>query len=276
MNSILKLTKDVQSIGTVSDNRTFARYLGNLMLSFPEVVRTKTVRSVNEKMKGGDCTFQISWGKSINLDGEFFGGAREIYCHQVYFALPGFTINENDCVVDLGANAGLFTTLAAIHGRKVISVEAQDGFIPIIESNLRKNNCFDKAQIEWGIIGNGKGVVSVDDWQSRASHYRHEPPTLEMEELLKKYKVEQVDFMKIDIEGSEYALFENHPSWLKKVRRIAMEVHCKFGDANELATLFKNNGFEVWLLDNDLRQISQFKPEGTSESGYIYAHQIGT
>jgi len=43
--------------------------------------------------------------------------------------------------------------------------------------------------------------------------------------LLDRYGFEHVDFLKLDIEGSEFEVFSTRPSWLARVRAIAIELH---------------------------------------------------
>jgi hypothetical protein len=64
---------------------------------------------------------------SIDLDGWLFSGAREMYCRQVYFPSAEFELQAGALVMDLGANAGLFSVPAGRIGWRVIAVEAQRG-----------------------------------------------------------------------------------------------------------------------------------------------------
>jgi hypothetical protein len=88
-----------------------------------------------------------------------------------------------------------------------------------------------------------------------------------MEELLERHRVESVDFLKIDIEGSEFDLFRGAPAWLHRVRRIAMEVHPEFGPVAELARAIGSRGMKVEFRDNGLEAVEAIPAEG----GYLYA-----
>lgn len=47
-----------------------------------------------------------------------------------------------------------------------------------------------------------------------------------IEEIMKHFALHTIDFLKVDIEGAEYDLFEKTPlEILKKVNRIGMEYH---------------------------------------------------
>lgn len=47
-----------------------------------------------------------------------------------------------------------------------------------------------------------------------------------IEEILNQYSIKQVDLLKLDIEGSEKAVFEmNYEDWLSKCNAIIVEIH---------------------------------------------------
>ncbi|HKW27247.1 MAG TPA: FkbM family methyltransferase [Terriglobales bacterium] len=198
----------------------------------------------------------------IVLDGSMFSGAREMYVRQVYFAVDGFSISPGDAVVDLGANWGLFTTLAAKTGCRTIAVDVQQELLDHIPRLLRLNHC-DQAlvSIVCGVIGPNTGVVSL-----KPELLAGAPPVIAMDTLLSKFGLGCVDFLKVDIEGSEFALFSGDLGWLDSVRKIAMEVHTRFGDPSVLADLFRCHGFRVHLLENG-RIAKQIR----TESGYLFA-----
>lgn len=58
----------------------------------------------------------------------------------------------------------------------------------------------------------------------------------------------QVDLLKIDIEGSEFEIFneKNSLAWLEEVRMIAVEVHEEFGSTRDIVSVLEKNGFETF------------------------------
>jgi len=221
-------------------------------------------------MRKSMCRFRMGRGKALQIDGAYFSGAREIYCRRVYFAITGFDIWSEDISVDLGANVGLFTTLAASRGKKVISIEAQSGFIPMIGHNLRENHCSQKASVELGIVGSNKGLLSDPSARKKASHWVDEPRVLSLPELFRRHSITRVDFLKVDIEGSEFDLFSGDIGWLRKVEKIAMEVHPSYGEVSTIKSTLENAGFRVWLLDANQRRVTQL----TQSSGYVFAKRL--
>lgn len=261
-----RVVKELKGIMKKTSSHIFIFYIFKLLLNLRKIIETKTLKSVDDKMEGRTCSFQVFGNKTIVLDGKYFGGAREIICREVYFCLPGFQINDEDIVVDLGANVGIFTTLAAVCGKKVISIEAQSGFIPIIKSNLEKNNCLHKCFIEFALVGGDVGALANPEVYKNASHLFEDPPVISFTEIIKKYHIKNIDFLKIDIEGSEFSLFNNDISWLNQVDRIAMEVHLAYGSETSLKKKLEQYGFEVWLVDNQQNIVNSL----VGSDGYLF------
>jgi hypothetical protein len=167
--------------------------------------------------------------------------------------------------MDLGCNVGVFTVLAASAGKCVVAVEAQAGMLQRAESNLSLNGCAHRTQLIHGLVGAETGVFCADR-ASLTDPRIGDPPRLSMSELTAN--LPRIDLLKIDIEGSEFALFaeEGNPSWLNKVRRIAMEVHPKFGSAASLGSTLAAHGLRFQFVTNHGVPTSSLE-----EIGYLFA-----
>lgn len=125
-------------------------------------------------------------------------------------------IEKNDIVVDLGSNIGLFTRYAAEKSKKVISIEGS----PEHFSCLVKNT-YDLDNIQYlnaNIVGNNN---NSETWSHRKS-----PINITINDIFNLYRIEQIDFLKVDIEGGEYEIFETLTDEdLKKIKKIAIETH---------------------------------------------------
>jgi FkbM family methyltransferase len=262
-----RLASELRGIAKILSLQDAARYVVAVLHELPEIVRTRTLVPADRHATGREMSFHV-FGTEIQLSGDLLSSAREIYGRRVYFAMPQFRIQANDVVVDLGANAGVFTTLAARIARKVIAVEAQIGFCDEIRRNIKHNRSHADVAVEFGLVGSSSGCLADDQSVETASHFNGvRPPVLALCDILDRHKVEHVDFMKIDIEGSEFALFKEAHEWLPRTSKIAMEVHPLFGDPHELDGLLKRSGFCTTLLTDDLRPSHVISERG----GYIYA-----
>src|SRR5260370_24702397 len=150
--------------------------------------------------------------------------------------------------VDLGVKPGLFSVLAGGVGCRVIAVEAQRGFVRELKELASVLGVAAQISVENALIGARTGTLFKSSALASASHADgFVPPLVSMDELFLKHQVDQLDFLKVDIEGSEFDVFRAGSEWLSKVRRIAMEVHPEFGSASELQATLESSGMSVEL-----------------------------
>lgn len=267
MSAMAQLLANLGAIARVCGTPAALAFTRGVVITLPEVLRSKTLVSADRHMSGSCWPFSLQ-GISFELDGRFFGGAREMYCRQVYFPTPAFALNPGTTVVDLGANVGLFSIVAALAGCKVIAIEAQSGFVRELTDLASSYGLASRIIVENALVGSGTGVLSDPAVLASASHFEDSiPPVVSMAELLARHHVDQLDFLKVDIEGSEFDLFQTSGQWLRQVRRIAMEVHTPFGSVSDLQAIISSHGMSVELRDNDLCVVSHLPPAG----GYLFA-----
>ena len=129
----------------------------------------------------------------------------------------GICVENNDLVVDCGANVGLFAQYAISKGAsQVYSFELEDHWFDYLKQNTQNNPN----------INIYKGAVSDrdEDWNL--------PRIINSVTMGKR-----INFLKVDIEGWEYPTLINCPDeYLSMVDKIAIEIH--FGhDPDKLRTM---------------------------------------
>jgi FkbM family methyltransferase len=259
-----RLLSEVGGVGRMAGAKTGALFLARAVSNLRRVRRDGCLAAVDAKMAGRRYKCNCL-GATVNVDGAWFGVAREIYGRRTYFTPPGFTIGSGQTVIDLGANVGLFSVLAARLGGQVIAVEAQSQFLEIIASNLDANGC--SADVMHGLVGGRSGIAAVPGMLEEGSHYRTSPPILSLDWLVANRKIDRIDFLKVDIEGSEFDLLARDLRWLGITVRIAMEVHPDFGSPAQLSSALHEHGFHTELRDNRLKSVNRIPSSG----GYLYA-----
>jgi FkbM family methyltransferase len=267
MSALMKAYSNLRAVRHVCGMSTAFTYLCGMAVRFPEIVRTRSLRPADLWMERRNWCFRLQ-GVAIDLEGRLFSGAREMYCRQVYFPSAEFELRAGTVVMDLGANTGLFSVLAGRVGCRVIAVEAQRGFVRELKELALVLGVAPQISVENVLIGARTGTLSKSSALVSASHFEgFVPPSMSMDDLLSKHQVDQLDFLKVDIEGSEFDLFRTGAEWLIKVNRIAMEVHPEFGSAAELQATLESSGMAVELRDNDLYPVSALPAVG----GYLFA-----
>jgi hypothetical protein len=249
---IKKFTNNLLTIRAVNvlGIKTYFRYVFYFISSILSIFEFKDLRPLDKKMgkkhvenfiyNGNKFKFDCHYCDQKIKDGTYaFGVVREIYIRDCYFKyLPKDIYKNINNAVDIGANRGAFSSLMTSTAKFILSVEAQKEFKPIIENNLKRNK-HSNYSLEIGFVGYGGELAN------------HNIQLFTIEDLLDKNNIEQVDLIKMDIEGSEFALFDE-PSWLLRVNAICMEVHPEYGNPKKILKVLKKYDFEFKVADENL------------------------
>ncbi len=170
---------------------------------------------------------------------------REIYVDNVYEKF--MSINENDVVVDIGSNVGMFgCSILDKKPKTLYCLEPSSLLLKASKKNLHKYNISTKIILDNIAIGDTQNDV---DCFEKESIY----DIVSFKNFIIKYDIKYIDFLKIDCEGGEYSIFNNdNINYLKNnVKYIAMECHIK----NDTK---KQEKFKIFR-DHYLQQFSDVK-----------------
>jgi hypothetical protein len=237
----------------------YLRFIYNTLINIFDIIKTKNLNAVDRAMglikkplklcyQDKNFVFDCKFCDEKYTDDNYysFGYIRELYIRDSYFKFhDDKALDKINTMLDLGANRGTFSVFMASCTDKVICVEIQKKLIEVIEHNMRINN-FTNYNIENTFVG-GEGYYS-DLKES----------SLSIQEILLKNGLDSVDFIKMDIEGSEFALFEK-PEWLKLTKYLSMELHPKYGDVNAIAEILKEYKFEFKIVNEQFIKMREFK-----------------
>jgi FkbM family methyltransferase len=124
-------------------------------------------------------------------------------------------LGKDDQVIDIGANIGVFSILAARRGAQVLAVE------PIVGDELKKNirlNKTENVRVQECALGDGKEREITWDGQTKRVLSQTLSQIIEV--------MGGCTFLKVDCEGGEWYI---DPEELRGIRRIEMELH-RIGD----------------------------------------------
>lgn len=242
----------------------FVAYLGTFIVKLSKILAARDLTPLDEAMsgrtrrfnyRGQSVVFDVAFCDQTVKDGSFaFGSVRELYIRDCYFKhLPHGTYENAKVALDLGANRGSFSALMAAHVEKLVSVEASSHFLPVIEHNVRANGVAE-PRILIGFIGAG-GLLE----NAQFKHWT-------IEEVLDQNQIDRVDVLKMDIEGSEYALLADASRWLPRVDALTMEVHSPYGDTGAILEQLAKHGFRHVIANEDLEPV-----DNPRDASFVYA-----
>lgn len=190
----------------------------------------------------------------LKIDDSFEDSVKkEIFENKIYEKVN--EVSEGDIVVDLGASVGPFVmSILNKNPKHVYAVESSLEIFSTLKSNMK--NYKNVTCLNYAIDNNG-----ADFCENNFSYIFHdksyECKAITFKTLLNKLNINKIDFLKIDIEGSEYGLFsEDCLNVLKSnVKFLVAEFHLgnndfknKFRDfRNTAINRFKN--YNIYSLD---------------------------
>ena len=145
--------------------------------------------------------------------------------------------------VDVGANWGYFTLLAAHlvgRGGRVISLEPDPRLFPILIDNLTRNQ-LDQANAVYLAAADTRGVLSLAGYSENGGNFGvsrviakqpsedrcFQVPSNSLDSVLDEQRIDSVDLMKLDIEGSEAMAVKGMSNCLatKRIKHLLLELH---------------------------------------------------
>ena len=155
-----------------------------------------------------------------------------------------FQVQESDIVVDIGASVGTFTY--SILNKKPSRVYCIEPSRDLFGSLVRNTS---KFSLETPIIYINKAIsYERDDVKVFSSENQNvyggndDFSHISFEKFIEEYKIDKIDFLKLDCEGGEYNIFnESNIDWiLKNVKNIAAEFHLTYPGCKEKFRIFRD------------------------------------
>jgi len=236
MNQAKQFIEEWCNVVRLLPRKELVRWHWCLVAAAREVFRSRSLGAVDRMF--GDRFRIRSSGGLFTVSGASLGVFREIFGRECYVTRD--EIQSAQTIIDLGANCGAFSLFALTHAprARVIAVEAQPAFAEVAKTNLETNGFTGRFRMMCGFVG------AVESEWARSFSAAH-PDVLLLQPSDWMPGEGEVDFLKCDIEGAEYALFGGDVSWLRRVRRIALEYHGDWPSGNRLGERIRQLGFEI-------------------------------
>ena len=157
-----------------------------------------------------------------------------------------FTPKEGDIVVDIGAHIGLYTIISSKRvgaNGKVVAIEAHPGNFEMLNSNIKLNKLNNVIPLNYAVYsketkvklylpsgesGFTKYNTIMPNWiNTREKFVEVNANTLDYLLQLNEIRQEEVNWIKIDVEGAEFEVLKGATNVLSKSKDIAilMELH---------------------------------------------------
>jgi len=227
---------------------------------------------------------------SNNLECYYFGKEEteyifsEVFPEQQYFR-HGITINEGDCIFDVGENIELFSLFVNKLQKsvKTLAFEPIKQIFDVLQANATLHSIPNISLFNYGLSSESNPVKEFTFYPNMAGNSTTRPlEKLEQREVmnvaLKRDMVEylfqsgevkgevrtlssvineldikSIELLKIDVEGEEYEVLQGiaQNDW-SKIKQIVAEVHDVKGRIDKIQTLLKSNGFSITVEKNNL------------------------
>jgi FkbM family methyltransferase len=217
-------------------------------LTLPTALKTRNLLAADRLMGNGPFRVHHAIGDALLTGESAFSGLREIWVRDVYAGGNFLRVPDHGTVVDLGANMGNFSAqaLAANATARLIAIEPSAPLGAKWVATMAANSFQDRAQLCRAFIG------IFTDKQRR--DFENDPaygdaPTINEDEFLRRYAIDHIDFLKCDIEGSEFFMTERNSRLLDIADRVAIELHDFGGDPQHFLETLKAKGFVDLQVD---------------------------
>lgn len=175
----------------------------------------------------------------------------ELHIKQVYRDI--FFGKKDLVVIDAGANCGLATQYFREYAKHVYSIEPSPEHFEALAKNKEFNQWKNVTLIHAGLSDHdgeemiyfNPGNRTMNSLTSNYGHGGEKVKTITLETIFKEYNLKEVDFLKMDVEGSEVPVIksEEFKRVLPKIKAMVIEFHQN--DWQQLVDYIVSFGFKT-------------------------------
>ncbi len=162
-------------------------------------------------------------------------------------------------ILDCGANIGLTALYLSRHlsNVNILALEPEPDNYKQLLTNIEQNKLVNTKAIQIGVWSK-KALLEHDvnfcyakGWAFSVRESENEKGSISVdtiESITRTNNFSSVDYLKMDIEGSEFELFRNLNTWksvLDNAKVITIEIHEKKGGVLEIEDILRRHNFEI-------------------------------
>jgi FkbM family methyltransferase len=175
-------------------------------------------------------------------------------------------VRPGDVCFDAGASFGFYTCLFALRGARVYAFEPLPASFALNEEAVRLNECESKVKAFNSALGDRAGTLRINTFTNlslghasssdlgRADAVPHECRVTTLDAVCASEGLDQISFVKMDVEGFEYEVLKGGQRMLSKANApiVHFEVNgqCllhRHLDPNSIVSLLKGYGYTEFL-----------------------------
>lgn len=207
----------------------------------------------------------------ISIDAVF----NEIVCHKTYMN-DFINVENNDIIVDIGFNYGLFSILSLHRNpEKILAFEPNLKNVEFFKKNMK----IPKINLHNNAVSNIDSTIKFYCTQPSVhsttkehiskfyEHKTYEVNCLDINTIIKNFNLNKIDYLKVDCEGAEFDIFDSitYDYLNNNIKKIAIEYHDSFESDNVQNLIKKLNYCNFKVIE---------KKTGGHNIGMIYAKKI--
>ena len=187
----------------------------------------------------------------------------EIFKHKTHMVLPEFKGKKDKVIFDVGANEGFYTLGMKENNPKlkIVAIEPVPSTFKLLKKNIQSNKLKDvilvnqaltkkKGKITFEMVPEVTFAGALDiamqrrKWLDAKRIKKIIVNSTTLIDLCKKLKIDKIDILKIDVEGSELDILKSSKNFLLNIKKIVIEWHSK-KLKDECKGFLKKNGFKL-------------------------------
>jgi FkbM family methyltransferase len=227
--------------------------------------------------------FRLRNSFSINVPRKMLGPFRECFFDEIYLKHINLEFLKKDkpTIIDIGANVGYFSLsmFSKYPGANIYAFEPMPYCFKVLQGYQSEYKSFN-LNVYQNAVSDKDGTIdiytdSVDNFSTTSSllfrgkrTHKLSIETKTLDSFLTSNNIDTVDLLKLDCEGSEFAILYNLPErWWPSISTLSIETHNTNKESENLMALvdfLKSKKYDI-----------VFDGESTAETcGYIWASRI--
>ncbi len=163
-------------------------------------------------------------------------------------------------IIDAGSNIGLTATYLASHfpASQIICLEPDDANFKQLRRNAELSNHTNFDLVKKALWSSNQNVSisrhfrDGQSWsiQVSTSSCQHDfVSSISLASIIEEFEIQEIDIMKMDIEGAEREIFSDHEDalfFLSKIKALAIEIHEDVVEKSTIEGVLKKAGFTLF------------------------------